>query len=51
MFIKYLSVCILKAQMDDLVDILNEDESEIQSLLVKPICFIITGRPVALPGL
>lgn len=47
-FKKYMSVCIHKVQTDDLVDTLNEDESERQSLLTKPICFIVIGRPVAL---
>ncbi|XP_075872948.1 adenylate kinase 9 isoform X2 [Nelusetta ayraudi] len=32
-------------QMDNLVDTLMEDESERESLVAKPICFIIIGRP------
>lgn len=50
MFTKYLPACFLKAQMDNLVDTLMEDESERESLVAKPICFIIIGRPVALPA-
>lgn len=32
--------------MDRIVDNLNEDEAERESLLAKPTCFIIVGRPV-----
>ncbi|KAM8832237.1 adenylate kinase 9 isoform 2-T2 [Spinachia spinachia] len=34
-----------KAQVDQLVDNIIEDEAERESLLAKPTCFIIVGRP------
>lgn len=36
------------AEMDGLVDNLIEDEVERDSLLAKPTCFIILGKPVGL---
>uniref|UniRef100_A0A667Z4H0 Uncharacterized protein n=1 Tax=Myripristis murdjan TaxID=586833 RepID=A0A667Z4H0_9TELE len=35
-----------EAHMDCFVDNLNEDEAERESLLAKPTCFIIVGKPV-----
>lgn len=48
MCVNYLHAGPQEAQMDGFVDTLIEDETERESLLAKPICFIIIGRPVTL---